>query len=221
MTTAHTHKPTDTWDMIVVHRVFRREFRLAPGLVRAVVEGDTRRAGILAEHLSSLALGLDHHHAIEDELLWPLMLARASMHADLINRMEAQHERLHVPLARIDELLPRWRARALAVDRDELADVLAQASVALDEHLRDEERQMLPLIEQYVTPAEWRAVGERGKSAIPKGKMALVFLGAILEDATPEEKARFLAELPAPARLLWRLTGERTYAEARDRVRRG
>lgn len=216
-----TTERTDTWDMIVVHRVFRREFRMAPALVRAVAPGDTTRAGILAEHLGSLTLGLDHHHTVEDELLWPLMLARASMHADLINRMEAQHERLHAPLAQIVELLPRWRARALAADRDELADVLAQASVALDEHLADEERQMLPLIEQHITPAEWRAVGERGKAVIPKGRTALVFLGTILEEATPEEKKRFLAELPAPARLLWRLTGERVYRKARDRVRLG
>ena len=94
-------------------------------------------------------------------------------------------------------------------------------SVALDEHLGDEERQLLPPIEQHITPAEWRAVGERGKAVLPKGKMALVFLGSILEEATPAEKKRFLAELPAPARLLWRLTGEQVYAKARDRVRLG
>ena len=219
--TSSTTERTDTWDMIVVHRVFRREFRMAPALVRAVAPGDTARAEILAEHLGTMALGLDHHHTTEDELLWPLMLERASMHADLINRMEAQHERLHAPLARVEALLSRWQAGALAADRDELADVLAQTSVALDEHLGDEERQLLPLIEQHITPAEWRAVGERGKAVLPKGKMALVFLGSILEEATPAEKKRFLAELPAPARLLWRLTGEQVYAKARDRVRLG
>lgn len=221
MTITNTTERTDTWDMIVVHRVFRREFRMAPGLVRAVAPGDTARAEILAEHLSNVALGLHHHHTTEDELLWPPLLARTSGHAELIHRMEVQHVRLHGPLARIEELLPQWRARALASDRDELVEVLAEASVALDEHLREEERMLLPLIEQHLTPAEWRAVGERGKVVIPKGKMALVFLGMILEEATPAEKKRFLAELPAPARLLWRLTGERVYAKARDRVRLG
>ncbi|WP_127497091.1 hemerythrin domain-containing protein [Actinoplanes solisilvae] len=221
MTTTSTTERTDTWDMIVVHRVFRREFRILPALVRAVKPGDTVRAGVLGEHLANVAGGLHHHHTGEDEMVWPLMLERAAMHADLINRMEAQHERLHEPLARIDEILPRWRARALATDRDELADVIAQASVALDEHLADEEREILPLIERYLTPDEWRAVGERGRKTIPSGRMALVFLGSILEEATPSETKRFLAELPLPARLLWRLIGERTYAAARDRVRVG
>jgi hemerythrin-like domain-containing protein len=207
--------------MVVVHRVFRREFRMLPALVRAVRPGDTARAEVLGEHLANVALALHHHHTGEDELVWPLMLERASMHAELTNRMEAQHERLHAPLARIEEILPRWRSRALAGDRDELADVIAQASVALDEHLADEEREMLPLIEAHLTPAEWQAVGEHGRSVIPKGKMALVFLGAILEEATPAEKRRFLAELPVPARLLWRLFGERAYATSTDRIRRG
>jgi iron-sulfur cluster repair protein YtfE (RIC family) len=217
--TTTTAERTDTWDMIMVHRVFRREFRMLPGLVRAVRPGDAARAEILGAHLGNVAGGLHHHHTAEDEMVWPLMLERASLHADLINRMEAQHERLHEPLARIDELLPRWRATASLADRDELADMIAQASVALDEHLADEEREVCPLIEQHLTPAEWAAVGERGREVIPKGKMALVFLGAILEEATPSEKRRFLAELPAPARLLWRLAGERVYAKSRARIR--
>lgn len=212
---------TDTWDMVLVHRVFRREFRMLPAIVRAVPAGDTTRAEIVGNHLANVASGLHHHHTAEDELVWPLLLERAALHTELINRMEAQHARLHEPLDRIGELNPRWRARAEAADRDALADVLAQASVALDEHLADEERDLLPLIEQHLSPAEWKAVGERGKESIPKGKMALVFLGAIFEEASPAEKRRFLAELPAPARLLWRLVGERTYATARDRVRHG
>jgi hemerythrin-like domain-containing protein len=219
--TTSTAVRTDTWDMIMVHRVFRREFRILPALVRAAGPGDLARAEALGEHVGHIAGALEHHHQAEDEMVWPLMLSRATLHADLINRMEAQHARLHEPLAGIDEVLPRWRATASAADRDVLADLIAQASVALDEHLSDEEREVCPLIEEHLTPAEWQAVGERGRQSIPNGKLALVFVGAILEEATPDERRRFLAELPAPARLLWRLTGERVYAKARDRVRKG
>lgn len=205
----------------MVHRVFRREFRILPGLVRAARPGDLARAEVLGEHLGHVAGALSHHHLSEDELVWPLMLSRATLHAELINRMEAQHARLHEPLAGIEEVLPRWQATAAAADRDLLADLIAQASVALDEHLTDEERDVCPLIEEHLTPAEWHAVGERGRQSIPSGKLALVFVGAILEEASPDERRRFLAELPAPARVLWRLTGERVYAKARDRIRRG
>jgi hemerythrin-like domain-containing protein len=220
MTTVTTTEPVDTWEMVLVHRVFRREFRLLPGLVRAVPAGDTVRAEIIGEHLSNVA-ALHHHHNSEDELLWPLLLERAGMHAALIHRMEAQHERLHEPLARIEEITPRWRERAAVADREALAEVIAQASVALDEHLSDEEQQILPLVPRHLTHAEWDALGRRGQESIPKGKMALVFLGALFEEATPAERKRFLAGMPSPVRVIWRLFGDRTYRKARDQVRIG
>jgi hemerythrin-like domain-containing protein len=216
-----TTERVDTWEMVLVHRAFRRDFRMLPALVRAVAEGDTARAETVGFHLALVADALHHHHTAEDDMLWPLLLDRATMHTDLINRMEAQHERVHEPLERIAALNPRWRAHARTADRDELADVIAQASVALDEHLTDEEQEILPLVSVHITQAEWNALGERGKSVIPKGKLGLIFLGSILEDGTPVERARFLAELPAPARLVWRLFGGRTYAGYCRRLRQG
>jgi hemerythrin-like domain-containing protein len=211
----------DTWEMVLVHRVFRREFRLLPSIVRAVPAGDTARAEIVGQHLEHLAGALHHHHTAEDEMLWPLLLDRATPHTELVDRMEAQHARLHEPLERIAELNPRWRSTAGPLDRDELADVIAQASTALDEHLTDEEQEILPIVATHVTQAEWDALNERGRSVIPKGKLALVFLGSIFEEASPAERARFLAGLPAPARLIWRLFGNRAYAASRDRIRHG
>ena len=41
----------------------------------------------------------------------------------------------------------------------------------------------------------------------------LVFLGFILQGVPAAERKRFLAEMPLPARLAWRLIGKRTYAK--------
>jgi len=207
--------------MLLVHRVFRRDFRMLPALVRAVAEGDTARAETVGTHLEHVANALHHHHSAEDDLLWPLLLQRATPQTELINRMEAQHHRLHEPLERIGEINPRWRQTATARDRDELADVVAQASVALDEHLADEEQEILPLAAAHMTQGEWDALGERGRSTLPKGKLALIFLGSIFEEASDAERRRFLSDLPVPARLVWRLFGERTYRTYRDALRHG
>jgi len=59
--------------MIVVHRVFRRESDLMPTLIQAVPNGDTARAGVLAQAFSDYQLGLHLHHTGEDELVWPLL----------------------------------------------------------------------------------------------------------------------------------------------------
>lgn len=223
MTTTTTAAPLDTWEMVVAHRMYRREFRILPAIIAAVADGDRARATVVGDHLATVVLLLHHHHEAEDELLWPLMLRRVTLQAPLVHRMEEQHARLATLLTSIDELNDRWRTGAAGAVRDELAQVLAAASPVLDEHLTDEERELLPLVSRHISGKEWAALNARAQAAIPKGQLrrALVFLGAMLEDATPQEQRRFLAELPPPARLLWRLTGPRTYARARDRVRRG
>src|SRR6266508_6495371 len=94
MTTTTTPNRPNTHPMVVGHRVFRREFRLLPGLILAVRIGDTARARVLAEHCADVTNGLHRHHTSEDEVLWPRLLDRTPLHAQLVHRMEAQHEQL-------------------------------------------------------------------------------------------------------------------------------
>jgi hypothetical protein len=63
------HTEPDTHEMVIVHRLFRREFRLLPELIGRVAEGDTAQAAVLAEHATDLVTVLHHHHGAEDELL--------------------------------------------------------------------------------------------------------------------------------------------------------
>ena len=110
--------------MVVVHRVFRREFRQAADLVSQAPAGDLRRAGEIAGHLDLLTGLLHHHHASEDEHLWPLLLERATMRADLVHRMEYQHEGMTRPLNNIAILLPQWRRSAAVSVACELSSTL-------------------------------------------------------------------------------------------------
>lgn len=214
-----TGQKVDTWEMGVIHKMFRREFRALPGLIRAVPAGDTARAELVGDHLAMLADGLHHHHSGEDELLWPKLLDRVgSLNTELVQRMESQHETVATGLSTVDRMLPRWRTTADAAVGSELAAALDSVSAALDVHLLEEEREILPLVSIYITEAEWHALGERGKASMPKGAKGFVILGAILEDATPTERARFLALLPPPVRLLYKLVGARVYRRAHTRL---
>jgi iron-sulfur cluster repair protein YtfE (RIC family) len=210
---------TDTHDMFVVHRVFRREFPLAPKLIRGVRPGDTKRARVVAGHLRDIYLGLHHHHTAEDELLWPLLLARIDLDADKVLLMEAQHQRVDALLSQAAELLPGWESTAAAEPRDKLADVYDALWPVLLEHLVAEETEVLPLVAEHVTQEEWNRLGGRFERETPKNKLML-FLGALLEEATPAETATMLAKLPGPARLIWHLVGRRAYTR-RVRTLRG
>ncbi|MEV6283649.1 hemerythrin domain-containing protein [Kribbella sp. NPDC051770] len=201
----------DTHTMVVVHRVFRREFRLLPGLIEGVRAGDTERAAVLAEHLTDIVAALHHHHEAEDDLIWPLLLERATLHLDLVHRMEAQHAALGAALDRIEKLTPQWGRSASLVEARELAAAVREASAVLEEHMGEEESAILPVIAEHLSVEEWGKVGERGAKSVADKRKRLLFLGAILEDATPQEQRDFLGELPAPGRVLWPLLGKRAY----------
>ncbi|NUR85609.1 MAG: hemerythrin domain-containing protein [Nonomuraea sp.] len=204
--------------MVVVHRVFRREFRLAPQLIRAATPGDTARAEILATYATEVLTGLHHHHEAEDRLLWPLLLQRVTLEADLVRTMEAQHEKVAACVAEVEALLPGWRAQAGADARDRIAAQLDQLYGELVPHLDQEEERILPLVSKHLSKAEWDALSEYARSHLPKDRL-LVQLGSLLEDATPSERMKFLALMPLPARVLWRLVGQKQYRNELKKVR--
>jgi len=132
--------------------------------------------------------------------------------------MEQQHEVVAAGLSSVDRCLTTWEATASAAARDALADALDQHRRDLLVHLDEEEQHVLALIEEHLTVAEWDALGERFARDTPKDKL-LFFLGALLEEATPEERQALLANLPAPARVIWRLVGARKYGRTMRKVR--
>jgi hemerythrin-like domain-containing protein len=216
MTTAER---VDTHEMVIVHRLFRREFRLLPVLVRSVPAGEKDRAAVVAGHADDMTYTLHHHHTAEDLLLWPKLLARVQPRAELVQRMQAQHERVAGLLARVDVLTAQWRQSADPATREELANVLAQASAALDEHLGDEENEILPLVAEHITVPEWDELTAYGKKVLPKNSKAFVYLGLIFEETTATERDTLLRSLPLPLRWAWRLIGDRIYRRAMTRLR--
>ncbi|WP_238963947.1 hypothetical protein KN248_016430 [Mycobacterium paraintracellulare] len=88
------------------------------------------------------------------------------------------------------------------------------------DHLNAEEERVVPLINENVTDAEWRAVTERG-AAFLNGRnvwFGIAFVGMALEASTTEERRRFLAGMPPPQRLLVRLCVRHVTARYRARV---
>ncbi|MEV8376273.1 hemerythrin domain-containing protein [Kribbella sp. NPDC056861] len=211
----------DTHEMVIIHRVFRREFRLLPDLIEQVTVGDTARAALLTEHLGDVVASLHHHHEGEDDLLWPPLLQQATLEAELIHRMEAQHHSLSATLDQIDKLSPAWAATANQADRDALAAAVRQTAATLELHLVEEEREILPLVREHLTVEQWGKLGERGAKSIDDKRKRLLFLGMILEDCSADEAQAFLARMPAPVRLLWKLVGRRMYDGYLRTVREG
>ena len=199
-TTATGPELVDTSVMPTLHSLFRREFRLAGGLIRGVADGDRARARVVADHLDFLTRTLHHHHSVEDELLWPRLLQRVPDElAPIVHLMESQHERVDALLRSAEAMLPAFRTRASAADRDALADVLEELHGHLVEHLDAEEQRLLPVAARTLTQAEWDEMGEAGRNGTPRKELALL-LGMYQYEGAPEAIAEMLAEAPAPVR---------------------
>jgi hemerythrin-like domain-containing protein len=210
-TTTENEQLTDTREMLVVHSLFRRELRLASGLVRGVAAGDVQRAGVVSAHLQLVEDVLHHHHTSEDDLLWPKLLDRvADEIAPVVRLMEAQHEQVDALLARIGVLRPQWAQDPSAERGGELAGLYDEQYAGLAEHLDAEETRVLPLVARCITAAEWNELGEAGRAGIPRKDMALVF-GMLMYEGDPEVVKIMLAPAPLPVRVLVPRLGRRAY----------
>ncbi|HXT44533.1 MAG TPA: ester cyclase [Pseudonocardiaceae bacterium] len=218
--TASTTEGADTRDMIVVHTALRREFRLAPGLVRGTPAGDVPRASTVAGHLELMNGFLRLHHAGEDRLLWPKLIDRAPTElAGIVTLMRRQHEQIHELIASAQALVPRWRSTADAAQRDELADALEQLNVVLDEHLGAEEQHILPLAARWLSASEWHQLGEQAMAELPRNTLPLLF-GMFMYEGDPEVISSMLAHAPLLPRLLMPVLGPRAYARYARRLHR-
>ncbi|OMC25741.1 hypothetical protein A5739_22110 [Mycobacterium colombiense] len=223
--------PTDAFEMALVHRVFRCELEIAPELIRSVQPGQHGRAKRAAGHIQNVLAALHHHHMAEDELLWPKLSARIPVHARDIRCMETEHEFIAKSVISVKLCLAEWVSAAAspivhpaaqARATDVLLAELKSLAELVGEHLSAEEERVVPLVNENLSDAEWRAVTERGASFLTGRNMwfGLAFVAMALETCTADERRRFLAGMPPPQRWLVRLFARRVAEGYRARLER-
>ena len=199
-----------TQEMVVVHRALRREFRLLAANIGRTAAGDTARADRLAAHADLMIGLLHHHHTGEDELLWPLLRERCPANCGLVDRMLAQHQELVAIVEQLTPQLAKWRTDPQPETTEPVAESFAALADGLCSHTHDEEPNVLPVIEEHVTIAEWAELGQRGRAAVP-GDRQMFVLGLLMEEATDEERERWLGQMPVEARTLFESVGRSSY----------
>lgn len=208
----------DSSDMIVIHQMFRREFKAIPALVSAVPDGDPAKVAIVADHVTRMVAFLHGHHQGEDELVWPRLLERIPGGIDpLIYTMEAQHEGLATALDALAAQAAQWRITSAAAERDAVAGAAADLLTRIAEHLDLEEREVLALIDQYLTKKEWDQVGGSGLKKFSFSELQVSF-GMILNQATPAQVRIMRNVIPRVPWLLFSFLGPRAYVRYAARL---
>jgi hemerythrin-like domain-containing protein len=204
-------------EMLMMHNMFRREFALMPGLVGAVVAGEHDRAQIIGDHVEAVIDILHQHHTHEDENIWPLLLARCGESvAPLAGLMHCQHQQVATLLHRVDEALRIWRDAVTVESREALADVLDRLIPALTEHLSAEEDRVVPLMEQYITVAEWHA--PMGSELAPDPAQFPLAFALLSYEGDLHSIDQAIASMPIDARPVIRQLAAKTFAEHSQRV---
>ncbi|SHN44027.1 hemerythrin domain-containing protein [Cryptosporangium aurantiacum] len=198
----------DTLGLRLAHRVMLADAARLAALVEDIAAGQTRcdrpRARAIAAYLVSFCDSVHHHHTVEDAVLRPVVEASAGSRIDFTGLTD-DHAELD---PRLDQL--RVAAAAFAAEPDEdtattLAVGLAELRDLLSEHIADEEAALLPIIEAYVSVANWdgveRQIRERADLAFEVPRIVAV--------TTPEELAALKADGGLVIRLLLAVLGPR------------
>ncbi|GLY75218.1 hemerythrin domain-containing protein [Actinoallomurus iriomotensis] len=191
--------------MYVTHDAFRRDLAR---LEAAVADGRAATPQVRAGW-DNFTAQLHVHHTVEDEWLWPrlteLVKDRPGALA-LLADMEAEH-------ARLDPLL-EGLGRALAANAADLAQRVETLAAVLDRHLEHEEDEALPLIQEVMTPADWKEFG-RAMARRQGVKGAAAYVPWITDGIPRADRRRFLSHLPAPVRAVNRLAWTPRYRRRR------
>jgi hypothetical protein len=187
--------PADVGFMRALHAALRRDLsRLRAAAAR--LDGATTAPPTVLAGWDAFRAQLGNHHAAEDDDLWPVLRRELSDPAELaaVDAMMTEHQQIPPALAGVDAALR---------GQGELAAPVEHLSAVLTDHLAHEEREVLPLIEQHLTRAQWQAFlhKERARRTLRERPE---FLAWILDDAGQQDTAAVVTEMPRPARLIYR-----------------
>ena len=187
--------PAEVGFMRALHAALRRDLSRLRDAAAQIDSSAGAPATVLAGW-DAFRAELDNHHQAEDGDLWPVLRRELSDPGELasVDAMVEEHQHIEPALAGVDAALR---------GEGELAAPVEQLSTVVLDHLAHEEREVLPLIEQHMTRAQWRAfmVKERNKRPLRERPE---FLTWVLDDAGEQDAAAVLTELPPPARLVYR-----------------
>ncbi|MEU4568804.1 nitroreductase/quinone reductase family protein [Micromonospora sp. NPDC023956] len=122
----------------LVHDAFRRELAT---IRREVAESGPGLGAQLRINCLALCQGLEYHHRIEDDGIFPALAGQPGS-ADVLDRLRVEHERIADLLAQLQRLLADT-----AVDTARLRAEVDRLTGELEAHLTYEEDHLIPLMD--------------------------------------------------------------------------
>ena len=212
MTTAPELPLADATAMTRFHRIFREALDAVPRFVGGAAGDDRDRADFVGSYYANVLKLLHAHHEAEDLTIFPMMLERLPEHADVISRVNAEHDTVLGALGQAEDAVAAWRADPSGSTRDAAVTALEALRPILLQHLDHEEADVVPLIALCINVAEW---GQMSATAFQRfsGDKVWLAIGLIQEQLLAEENATMEANMPPPVHDFWVGSGRPMFQE--------
>ena len=212
MTTAPELPLADATAMTRFHRIFREALDAAPRFVGEAPADDRERADFVGSYYANVLKLLHAHHEAEDVTIFPMMLERLPEHAEVISRVNAEHDTVLGSLGHAEDAVAVWRAAPSNATRDAAVTALEALQPILLEHLDHEEADVVPLIAMCINVAEW---GQMSATAFQRfsGDKVWLAIGLIQEQLLAQENATMEANMPPPVHDFWVGSGRPMFQE--------
>jgi iron-sulfur cluster repair protein YtfE (RIC family) len=212
--------PHDQTGMYVMHHAFRRDLERFVGAVRRTPLEEREVWQALHSRWALFDETLHHHHGVEDESIWPALLAHAEASGNAedlrtLADMESEHATIDPGLAEVRDAFTQVLAAPTEDHRNALDVRLSALSEALLAHMRHEETEALPMLQRTMSVEEFAASEKVAQRAYPL-RMVPALVPWVLDELPEEGRERMFAMAGPAYRLLAALFRPRY--ERRDAV---
>ncbi len=178
-----------------IHGAFRRDLDRFATALAAFPAGDAKRAGQLKTAWDHFNFELTRHHLGEHEIAWPA-LRSIGVSDELLNQMDAEHDRLAAALSAADSAMKALVATPTAEAASAAGTAITQLRTVADEHMRHEEAELEPVYQDKKDTPEMKQMGRQFSRGNPL--VSGNFLAWVQNGASDEEMAGLRDNVPGP-----------------------
>ena len=206
----------DLTGYLAIHQAMRvANDQLVRGIGRARV-ADPERAAALGRWFRGYSDELRTHHHLEDDIIFPELLARVPDYAVYSEALAGDHLQLDRIIDALREAFAYWAAHNAESDaardaRYALLDLAVELRDFLEEHLAIEDADVLPMIHSHFTYEEYAELEKQFGKAITI-RQAMFTAPWYMATVDAETAARTLHEAPLALKVIHRLA-RRSYAK--------
>lgn len=164
-------RAADLTGYLAIHQAMRvANDQLVRGIGTAQV-ADPKRATALARWFRGYSDELRTHHHIEDDIVFPELLARVPDYAEYSDSLAGDHHQLDGLIDALREALAYWAAFERETDaardaRYTALDLAVELRDFLEEHLAIEDADVLPMVQRNFTFEEYAELEKQAGKAI-------------------------------------------------------